>query len=292
MKNYFYILSLVTSLGVAMDSVEGQQWDGEHYDKYSRPQIDAAKKHLGNISFDGCFSVIDIGCGSGAITAVIADMLPNIRVSGSDVSGDMIRAARKNHGSRENLTFYEQDAQKFVGKSEFDAAVSFLTLHWVQNRPAFFTTLFNALKPGGKFFITAGTKNPDIEVLKRKFFSALFAHDPQWEFLKGTTMVTGNNAISKDELFIAASMAGFTNIEISEEIEQHSFESTQDLAQFVGTFISGFKDLAELPAQKRQEFTTIAAELWTKVCADGKPSYMWANLVAKGQKPGGNHEYK
>lgn len=292
MKNYFYILSLVTSLGVAMDSVEGQQWDGEHYEKYSQPQVDAAKKHLKNISFDGCYSVIDIGCGSGAITAMIADMLPNIRVSGSDVSGDMIRAARKNHGSRENLTFYEQDAQKFVGKHEFDIAVSFLTLHWVQDRPAFFTTLFNALKPGGKFFITAGSKNSQIEALKKKFFGSLFAQDPQWQFLKDTTMVTGNNAVSEVDLLKMASAAGFTNIEISEEIECHSFASIHDLAQFVGTFISGFKDIAELPAQKRQEFITIAAELWTKVCADGKPSYTWANLVAKGQKPGGNHECK
>lgn len=285
MYRYFYGLLIVSSLTYSMDSMDGQQWDGDHYDKHSRPQFDAAKKHVERISFEGCYSIVDIGCGSARITAMIADKLPMKRVSGSDVSADMLLAARKNYGSRENLTFYEQDAQKYVGKKEFDIAVSFLTLHWVQDRPAFFTALFKALKPGGKFYLTAGTKNPEIDALKKKFFSSLFEQDPSWQFLANTTMVTGNNAVTQDELAQAALKAGFADLEISEEIEHHPFESTQDLAQFVATFISGFKDIAALTAQKRTEFVTIAAELWTKVCADGKPSYTWANLVAKGRKP-------
>lgn len=283
MKHYLYSLLIITTVTCAMDCVDGQQWDGEFYDKHARPQLDAGKKHLDKISFEGR-SVIDIGCGSGAITALIADRYPHVKVVGSDVSGDMIKAARKNHGSRENLTFYEQDAQRFVGNNEFDDAVSLLTLHWVQNKPAYFATLFKALKSGGKFYLTAGTKNPEIEELKKKFFGALLK-DPQWQFLMGTTLVTANNAISKDELTQLATTAGFIDLEINEEIEHHSFDTTQDLAHFVATFISGYKDIAALPKQKRQEFITVAADLWTNVCADGKPSYTWANLVAKGRKP-------
>lgn len=285
MKNYFYSLLLLASLASAMDSIDGQKWDGQHYDKYARPQLEAAKKHLENISFAGCYSITDIGCGSGAITAIIADKLPNARVVGSDVNGDMIRAARKNYGSRENLSFFEQDAQKPIFNNEFDKAVSFLTLHWVQDKQAFFTSLFKALKPGGQFYMTVGTKKPEIEELKKKFFGALIARDSKWKFLLGTTMVTGSNTVSKPELETMAAAAGFEDIEVTEQVEIHSFPTTHELAQFVGTFISGYKDIADLPASQRQEFITTAAELWTKECADGKPSYTWANLVAKGKKP-------
>ncbi|CAN5194421.1 hypothetical protein BH09DEP1_BH09DEP1_0800 [soil metagenome] len=262
-----------------------QQWDGEHYDKYARPQWDAAKKHLEKISFQGCRSVVDIGCGSGLITAVIADKLPKARVVGIDVNGDMIRAARKNHGSKENLSFFEQDAQKVVFNNEFDAAVSFLTLHWVANKPAFLVSLFKALRPGGHFYLTVGTKNSAIEELKKKFFGALFQKDSKWKFLMGTTMVTSDNAILYEDLKQAVGEAGFTDVEIEEQIEHHSFQTTQDLGNFIATFISGFKDIAELPKEQREEFLTVGAQLWTDVCAAGKPSYTWANLVAKGRKP-------
>ncbi|GMU19693.1 MAG: hypothetical protein AMXMBFR12_08850 [Candidatus Babeliales bacterium] len=281
----FFSLLFVTVFGYSMDSLDGQKWDGEFYNLHARPQLDAAKKHLEKISFESCRSIADIGCGSGAITAQIADKLPHIRVVGSDLSSDMIRAARKNHGSRENLTFYEQDAQKFVGNNEFDMAVSFLTLHWVQDKPAFFHTLFKALTPGGKFYLTVGAKNPEIENLKKKFFEALFAQDPQWQFLMKTSMVTAHTALSSDECLQLVRAAGFENLEISEEIENHSFATTHDLGNFVATFISGYKDIAALPAQKRAEFITTAAELWTKECSGGKPSYTWANLVVKGNKP-------
>ncbi len=72
---------------------------------------------------------------------------------------------------------------------------------------------------------------------------------------------------------------------ITQEIEHHTFGTVQDLANFVGTFICGYKDIADLPADKRQAFISTAAQLWTNVCADGKPSYTWANLVVQGRKP-------
>lgn len=262
-----------------------QKWDGDHYNKYSRPQYDAAIKHLKTLPLESWGEIIDIGCGSGAITAAIAVRAKHASIVGVDISRDMIESARRNYEEKEGFTFFELPAENLVFENVFAGAVSFLTLHWVQDRPAFFTSMFKALKPGGQFFLTAGTKNSEIEALKKKFFGALFAHDPKWKFLMGTTLVTGNNAVSKDELAQWALEAGFADLKISEEIEHHSFESTQDLAQFVGTFISGFKDIAALPVDQRQEFITTAAELWTKVCADGKPSYTWANLVAKGRKP-------
>lgn len=285
MKLLSRILALLLFADCASAMLSEQKWDGQHYDTYGRPQFDAAKKHIARISFAGCRSVVDVGCGSGASTALLADQLPDARVVGSDISSDMISAARKNHGSRENLTFLEQDAQEFIGNCEFDAAVSFLAVHWMADKAAFFASLFKALKPGGQFYATVGTKNEAIEGLKKKFFGALFAHDPKWKFLMGTTMVTSNNAVSKEELVHLSLVKGFKDVEIIEEIEYHPFDTTRDLAQFVGTFISGYKDIAALPIEQREEFITTAAELWTKVCADGKPSYTWANLVIKGRKP-------
>lgn len=282
----FFSLLFVAVFSYSMDSLDGQKWDGEFYDQYARPQLDAGKKHLEKISFDGCYSVVDIGCGSGAITALIADKLPEACVIGSDINDAMIRVARKKYGSRENLSFLELDAQRCVGfSSPCDMAVSFLALHWMQYKPAFFATLYKALKPGGRFYLTVGTKNPEIEALKKKFFGALFVQNSQWNFLMQTSMVTAQNAVSSDELTQMATTAGFVDLEIEEQIEHHSFANTQDFANFIATFISGYKDIAELPEQKRKEFITTAAELWTKVCADGKPSYRWANLVAKGKKP-------
>lgn len=282
----YKIFGLLSFISVVSFSMDHQVWDGAFYDKHSRPQYDAAMQHLKTIPLESWGNITDIGCGSGAITAAIADRVKDQTVVGIDVCPDMIATAEKLHGSkRKNLNFIELDAQNPCFRNAYGGAVSFLTLHWIQDKPAFFASMFKELRPGGKFFLTAGTKNGEIEALKGRFFKVLL-QDPKWQFLMSTTLVTGNNAISRDELAQMAQEAGFEDVQIEEQIEKHSFASTQELANFFSTFICGYKDIAALSAEKRAEFVSTGSELWTKVCCDGKPSYTWANLVAKGKKPG------
>lgn len=277
-------LSILTVFNI-FSMEQDQVWDGKYYHQNARPQFESAMKHINRLTLQRWPSILDVGCGAGDITAAIAERATESIVVGVDVSEDMIAAAREIHNAKSNLAFRVLDAQKLDYDKAFDGAVSFLTLHWVADKKAFFRSLYNSLKPNGEFLITVGTKNPEIEALKKKFFLSLL-RDEKWKFLMKTDMVTANNAVSQDEFNEMALAAGFEDIEIEEQISSHDFSSKEELAGFFGSFASGYKDIAALPKETKDNFIKAAAYEWVKLFPEGnKITYMWANLVAKGKKP-------
>jgi trans-aconitate methyltransferase len=60
-------------------------WDSEDYLKHSSAQYKWAKELLGKLDLQGTESILDIGCGDGKITAMIASLVPSGDVVGIDI---------------------------------------------------------------------------------------------------------------------------------------------------------------------------------------------------------------
>src|SRR5580704_12264812 len=60
---------------------------------------------LGRMRFEPGDNILDLGCGTGWLTRLIAEQVPECRVVGMDISDEMIRRARRNHASLENAMF-------------------------------------------------------------------------------------------------------------------------------------------------------------------------------------------
>src|SRR6266403_6293483 len=71
--------------------------------------------------------ILDIGCGTGHLTAQIAESGAN--VLGVDRSPEMIRQARLKYPS---LQFEVMDAREIALDGNFDAVFSNATLHWIK----------------------------------------------------------------------------------------------------------------------------------------------------------------
>lgn len=93
--------------------------------------------------------ILDIGCGAGATTAVLAAAVgPAGAVTGVDVSLPLLEHARK-RGSAAG--FVEADAQTAdLGEGAFDALFSRFGVMFFEDPAAAFTNLRRALKPGGR----------------------------------------------------------------------------------------------------------------------------------------------
>jgi trans-aconitate 2-methyltransferase len=89
--------------------------------------------------------ILDLGCGSGQLTAKIADAGPH--VLGLDSSPEMIAEARRNFPK---LAFDVADAASFRVAEPFDAVFSNAALHWVKNAEGAAASIARALKPGGR----------------------------------------------------------------------------------------------------------------------------------------------
>src|SRR5262245_49109694 len=77
-------------------------------------------------------SVLDIGCGTGAITAGIARAVgPQAEVMGIDRDEALLALARREHGHIANLTFEHGDVTTVAYKARFDIVTAARTLQWI-----------------------------------------------------------------------------------------------------------------------------------------------------------------
>lgn len=97
--------------------------------------------------------ILDLGCGTGHLTARIA--ASGARIIGIDNSPVMIAEARKNYPA---LEFQEMDARHFSFSEPFDAVFSNAALHWIKQPAAVVRCVEKALKSGGRFVAEFGGK--------------------------------------------------------------------------------------------------------------------------------------
>jgi trans-aconitate methyltransferase len=95
--------------------------------------------------------IFDLGCGTGQLTAKIADT--GATVLGLDASPDMIGQARQNYP---RLQFKLEDAMAMQFQSEFDAVFSNAALHCMLDAATVAKNIARALKPGGRFVAELG----------------------------------------------------------------------------------------------------------------------------------------
>ena len=97
--------------------------------------------------------ILDIGCGTGHLTAKIA--ASGAQVTAIDTSPEMIAQARSAHPS---IHFEVADARKLKYRNEFDAVFSNATLHWVIEPEAAVVSIASALRREGRFVAEFGGK--------------------------------------------------------------------------------------------------------------------------------------
>ncbi len=95
--------------------------------------------------------ILDVGCGTGQLSAEIASS--GARVTGIDSSPDMIEQARRNVP---DLTFEVHDVCDLPYDGEFDAVFSNAALHWVKPARQAAASMARALKPGGRLVVEMG----------------------------------------------------------------------------------------------------------------------------------------
>jgi len=105
--------------------------------------------------------ILDVGCGTGQLTAEIARSGADL--VGVDSSAEMIADARRNFP---DLQFEVADATALLHAREFDAVFSNAALHWVRDQRAALASIAHALKPGGRLVFEMGGHRNLRNVLK------------------------------------------------------------------------------------------------------------------------------
>src|SRR4051812_7426028 len=82
---------------------EARRWDGAAYDRLSTPMERLGREVMGRLELNGDETILDAGCGSGRLTELLLEQVPEGRVVGVDASASMIEAARNRLGGEVDL---------------------------------------------------------------------------------------------------------------------------------------------------------------------------------------------
>ena len=106
-------------------------WDARDYAAHSAAQQEWARELIEKLHLRGDEAVLDIGCGDGRPTALLAERLPGGSILGVDRSASMIALAREQFpaAERPNLSFRQMDATHLELPRDFEVAFSTAALH-------------------------------------------------------------------------------------------------------------------------------------------------------------------
>lgn len=94
--------------------------------------------------------VLDIGCGTGSITAGIARLvMPDGVVTGIDRDSALLDLARQDHAGVTGLCFEQQDVLNLPYQSQFDVVTAARVVQWIEDPPAAMRSMKTAAKTGG-----------------------------------------------------------------------------------------------------------------------------------------------
>ena len=94
--------------------------------------------------------VLDVGCGTGAIAAGIAERVgAQGYILGIDRSDHLISTGKKNYSAVKNLELREADLFKFSPDKKFDLVISARVLQWLSNPQEALVKFKDFLIPGG-----------------------------------------------------------------------------------------------------------------------------------------------
>lgn len=108
-------------------------WNPELYLKFNQERIQPSIDLVARIQMDNPGAIIDIGCGPGNSTQILAERWPHAKVTGIDNSPSMIEKARKDYPNQE---WHIADAGKDFIAGTYDIVFSNAAIQWMPDHAA------------------------------------------------------------------------------------------------------------------------------------------------------------
>jgi ubiquinone/menaquinone biosynthesis C-methylase UbiE len=138
---------------------EFNRWAAEgEGEKMERHHLDITEKTIRLMDLRPGDRVLDLGCGAGWATRLMArrveDQDGSGQVIGLDVSDEMIRRAQAMPSDFENISYVCGSAQKIPGPDNFfDKVLSVESFYYYPDQERVLRELFRVMAPGGRMFI-------------------------------------------------------------------------------------------------------------------------------------------
>lgn len=160
-------------LSIKEFSEAAKTYDTNHAGLYEMCKDDYPQM-LAELEKEPFFDVLDVGCGTGAVIALLNDKYPGRHYAGLDLTPEMIEVARTKVAP--GMEFVVGDAEDLpFGDASFDAVLCSNSFHHYPNQAAFLAGALRVLRPGGRLILRDYTSN-DLVVWLMNHFELPLAH--------------------------------------------------------------------------------------------------------------------
>ena len=242
-----------------------RDWDARTYDRVAAPMTSWGSVVLDRLPLEGDERVLDAGCGSGRVTEMLAERLPEGRVVALDGSAAMVEATRDRlarFGDRVEYVVADLGAPLPID-GEVDAVLSTATFHWVPDHDALFRNLAAVLRPAGLLVAQCGGVG-NIASIQR----VLATIGDGW--LGDVYFATPLDTVRRLEA------VGFVNPEVWLTDEPTRFEPGELFEAYLRTVVLG-SHLARLPESEHEAFVRAVADELPEPVID----YVRLNVLAR-----------
>ncbi|MEW6145435.1 MAG: methyltransferase domain-containing protein [Thermodesulfobacteriota bacterium] len=219
-------------------------WNPELYHKFQSERFAPFEDLMNLIVVSHGLRVIDLGCGTGELTRMLADRLPGSDVLGIDSSPEMLEQAKSKE--REGLRFELRSIEEVGG--EWELVFSNAAIQWVEDHAELVPSLFNLVSPGGQIAVQLPSNhNHETQLLIHE----IAKEPPFTDALKGWSRKSPVLSInSYAELLYKC---GGMNIVVFEKVFPHVMRDTDAVADWLsGTMLRPYFE--RLPGELRGKF--------------------------------------
>ncbi len=230
-------------------------WNPEIYHKFQRERFAPFEDLLSLLVIAKGLKVIDLGCGTGELTEMLAERLPDSEVLGIDSSPEMLEHAKSKE--KPGLRFELGSIEELKG--EWDLVFSNAAIQWVKDHVSLIPKLISSVRPGGQLAVQLPSNHNHIT---QSLIHEIAKEEPFAEALGGWTRTSHVLSIRQYAELLYES--GGINIVVFEKLFPHVLKDADAVVDWLsGTMLlSYFERLPKrLHGQFRQRYVSRLKEI-------------------------------
>jgi trans-aconitate 2-methyltransferase len=254
-------------------------WNPAQYERFRAEREQPFHDLVALITKRPAARIVDLGCGTGLLTAALHRELKATETLGVDSSEAMLARARTIEAGA--LTFERGDISEWQPDTPFDIVFSNAALQWVGDHPALFARLRAMLVPGGELAVQVPA---NFDHVSHTLAADIAREEPFASAMQGYTRTF--SVLAPEEYATLLHSLGFVAQSVRLQVYGHVLESPDAVVEWVrGTLLTDYE--SRLSDDLYREFVAAYRERLNAALGDQRPYFypfkrilLWGRLAA------------
>ncbi|HEU4842335.1 MAG TPA: methyltransferase domain-containing protein [Ilumatobacteraceae bacterium] len=256
-------------------------WDPGQYEKFAAERARPFWDLVALVEDRPLERAVDLGCGTGALTAELTRRRSVGAMLGIDSSPNMLAQAAAHAGP--HLRFEAGDIATWTGRGDVDLVLSNAALQWVPDHVGVVTRWWAALRPGGQLAVQIPA---NADHASHRVAAEVAASEPFRSAMGGAPPAdqVAVNVLAPEQYAILLDHLGAARQHVRLQVYGHVLERSADVVEWVkGTSLTRFTNI--LPAALHDEFLATYTERLLARIGDHAPYfYPFKRILFWGRK--------